>query len=138
MNAENMEAKGRLSRRDFVGTAAAVTACTIEPRHVLAGAGNTAPSDKLNIAGIGVGGRGEGDLDECRSENIVALCDVDENHAARVFKKYPNARKWTDFRKMLDEQKDIDAEVIATPDHRTRVVAMARSSGASTSIARSR
>ena len=108
-----------------MGTAAAVAAFTIVPRHVLGGAGNVPPSEKLNIAGIGIGGRGEGDLDECRSENIVALCDVDENHAGRVFKKYPKAKKWTDFRKMLDEQKDIDAVVIATPDHLHAVVAMA-------------
>jgi predicted dehydrogenase len=105
--------------------ATAVAAFTIVPRHVLGGAGNVPPSEKLNIAGIGIGGRGEGDLDECGSENIVALCDVDEAHAARVFKKYPKAKKWTDFRKMLDEQKDIDAVVIATPDHLHAVVAMA-------------
>jgi predicted dehydrogenase len=115
----------KLSRRGFVGTAAAVAAFTVVPRHVLGGARNVPPSEKLNIAGIGIGGRGEGDLDECRSENIVALCDVDEAHAARVFKKYPKAKKWTDFRKMLDEQKDIDAVVIATPDHLHAVVAMA-------------
>ncbi len=108
-----------------MGTAAAVAAFTVVPRHVLGGAGNVPPSEKLNIAGIGIGGRGEGDLDECRSENIVALCDVDEAHAARVFKKYPKAKKWTDFRKMLDEQKDIDAVVIAVPDHLHAVVAMA-------------
>ncbi len=125
MNAENTQARGRLSRRDFMGTAAAVAAFTIVPRHVLGGAGNTAPSDKLNIAGIGIGGRGEGDLDECRSENIVALCDVDEGYAGRVFKKYPDAKKWTDFREMLDKQKDIDAVVIATPDHLHAVIAMA-------------
>jgi len=105
--------------------AGAVAAFTIVPRHVLGGAGHTPPSEKLNIAGIGIGGRGEGDLDEVGSENIVALCDVDEAYAARVFKKYPNARKWTDFRKMLDEQKDIDAVVIATPDHLHAVIAMA-------------
>jgi len=108
-----------------MGTAAAVAAFTVVPRHVLGGAGNVPPSEKLNIAGIGIGGRGEGDLDECGSENIVALCDVDEKHAARVFKRYPNARKWTDFRKMLDEQKDIDAVVIAVPDHLHAVVSMA-------------
>ncbi len=125
MNAENTERKGRLSRRSFVGGTAAVAAFTVVPRHVLGGAGNVPPSEKLNIAGIGIGGRGEGDLDECRSENIVALCDVDEKHAARVFQKYPNARKWTDFRKMFDEQKDIDAVIIATPDHLHAVVAMA-------------
>ncbi len=117
--------KSRLSRRSFMGKTAAVAAFTVVPRHVLGGAGNVPPSEKLNIAGIGIGGRGEGDLDECGSENIVALCDVDEKHAARVFKKYPNARKWTDFRKMLDEQKDIDAVVIAVPDHLHAVVSMA-------------
>jgi len=115
---------GKISRRHFMG-AAAVAALTVVPRHVLGGVGNVPPSEKLNIAGIGIGGRGEGDLDECRSENIVALCDVDEAHAARVFKKYPSAKKWTDFRKMLDEQKDIDAVVIATPDHLHAMVAMA-------------
>jgi predicted dehydrogenase len=115
----------RVSRRDVLGTAAAVAAFTIVPRHVLGGAGNVPPSEKLNIAGIGIGGRGEGDLDECGSENIVALCDVDENHAGRVFKKYPKAKKWADFRKMLDEQKDIDAVVIATPDHLHAMVSMA-------------
>jgi len=118
------EERNRLSRRSFMGTAAAVAAFTVVPRHVLGGAGNVPPSEKLNIAGIGIGGRGEGDLDECRSENIVALCDVDEAHAGRVFKKYPKAKKWTDFRKMLDEQKDVDAVVIATPDHLHAVVAM--------------
>jgi len=115
----------KLSRRSFVGTAAAVAAFTVVPRQVLGGAGNVPPSEKLNLAGIGIGGRGEGDLDECRSENIVALCDVDEKHAGKVFEKYPKARKWADFRKMLDEQKDIDAVVIATPDHLHAAVALA-------------
>src|SRR3990172_7969222 len=112
--------ESELSRRSFMGTVAA--AFTVVPRHVLGGAGKVPPSEKLNIAGIGIGGRGEGDLDEGRSENIVALCDVDDKHAGRVFKKYPKAKKWTDFRKMLDEQKDIDAVVIATPDHLHAVV----------------
>jgi len=114
-----------ISRRTFMGGAAAVAAFTVVPRHVLGGVGNVPPSEKLNIAGIGLGGRGEGDLDECGSENIVALCDVDEAYAGQVFKKYPNAKKWTDFRKMLDEQKDIDAVVIAVPDHLHAVIAMA-------------
>ena len=125
MSDSNAERKGRLSRRALLGGAAAVAAFTVVPRHVLGGARNVAPSEKLNLAGVGIGGRGEGDLDECRSENIVALCDVDERHAARVFQKYPNAKKWTDFRKMLDEQKGIDAVIIATPDHLHAVVAMA-------------
>ena len=114
-----------MNRRDFLGGAAAMAAFTVVPRHVLGGPGHVPPSEKLNIAGIGIGGRGEGDLDECGSENIVALCDVDEGYAARVFEKYPKARKWADFREMLDEQKDIDAVVIATPDHLHAVTAMA-------------
>ena len=113
-----------ISRRQFLGTAT-VAAFTIVPRKVLGGPRNIPPSEKLNIAGIGIGGRGEGDLHECGSENIVALCDVDDNYAARVFKKYPNAQKYYDFRKMLDKEKSIDAVVIATPDHTHAVVAMA-------------
>ncbi len=118
---------GKLSRRDFVGAAAAVAAFTVVPRHVLGGAGNTAPSAKLNIAGVGVGGMGQNNIAACAEAgaNIVALCDVDAKYAAGVFNKYPDARKWTDFRKMLDEQKDIDAVVIATPDHTHAVIAMA-------------
>lgn len=114
-----------ISRRDFIKGTAAVAAFTIVPRSVLGGPGNTPPSDKLNIAGVGIGGMGKENIKACESENIVALCDVDWNYAADVFKQYPNAKKWKDFRKMLDEQKDIDAVVVATPDHAHAVVAMA-------------
>jgi len=115
----------RLSRRNFVQSAAAVAAFTIVPRYVLGGARIVPPSEKLNIAGIGIGGRGEGDLDEVGSENIVALCDVDKNYAGRVFKKYPNAKAYTDFRTMLEkEDKNIDAVVIATPDHTHAIITM--------------
>jgi len=116
-----------LSRRDFVGAAAAVAAFTVVPRHVLGGAGDTPPSEKLNVAGVGVGGMGQNNIAKCAEAgaNIVALCDVDSKYSAGVFKKYPKAHMWTDFRKMLDEQKDIDAVVVATPDHLHTVVAMA-------------
>jgi predicted dehydrogenase len=110
-----------ISRRQFMGSTAAAMAFTIVPSHVLA----QSPNEKLNIAGVGVGGMGQNNIRACESENIVALCDVDAKYAAAVFKKYPKARKWTDFRKMLDEQKDIDAVVVATPDHLHAVVAMA-------------
>ncbi len=123
--AKQAESLDRPSRRRFIQQSAAVAAFTVVPRHVLGGAGHVPPSAKLNIAGIGIGGRGQGDLDECRSENIVALCDVDEAYAAKVFDRYPKARKWTDFRKMLDQQKDIDAVIIATPDHAHAVISMA-------------
>ena len=106
-----------MSRRDFLGAAAAVSAFTIVPRHVLGGADNAPPSEKLNIAGIGVGGQGASDLQQLENQNIVALCDVDQSHAAGTYKRYPKARQYRDFRRMLDKQKDIDAVVVATPDH---------------------
>ena len=120
-----MKIKGRspkkqfqnLSRRDFISAAAAATAFTIVPRHVLAGAGSTPPSEKLNIAGIGVGGRGADNLPAISTENIVALCDVDAKQADATFKRFPKAKIYRDFRRMLDEQKDIDAVVVSTPDH---------------------
>jgi len=106
-----------LGRRDFMG-AAAVAAFTIVPRRVLGGSGYVPPSEKLNIAGIGVGGRGASDLEAVSSENIVALCDVDQNRAAETFNKFPTARVYRDFREMLSEEKEnIDAVVIGAPDH---------------------
>jgi len=103
-----------------------VAAFTIVPRRVLGGAGSTPPSEKLNIAGIGVGGRGAGDLQEVESQNIVALCDVDWRQAAGTFKRYPKAKKYKDFREMLDkEDKNIDAVIVATPDHVHAVASMA-------------
>jgi predicted dehydrogenase len=113
-------------RRTFLASAATVTAgFTIVPRHVLGGQGTPAPSDKLNIAGVGVGGMGKTNLKRCEAENIVALCDIDFDLAAEVFEKYPNAKRYKDFRVMLDEQPDIDAVIIATPDHTHAVIAMA-------------
>ncbi len=83
-------------------------------------------NEKLNIAGIGVGGRGAGDLEGVQSENIVALCDVDEGHLGTAADKYVGAKKFNDFRKMLDEiEGQIDAVVVATPDHCHAVAAAA-------------
>lgn len=109
----------KISRRDFLSRAAVVAgAVTIVPRHVLGGSGHTPPSEKLNIAGIGVGGQGGSDLRQLSSENIVALCDVDDRRAAGTFKRFPTARRYKDFRNMLEkEDRNIDAVVVATPDH---------------------
>ena len=93
-----------MNRREFLGGAAGVAAFTMVPRHVLAGSGQTPPSEKLNIAGIGVGGQGAGDIANVSSENIVALCDVDRRQAAETFKQHPNARQYTDFRVMLEKE----------------------------------
>jgi predicted dehydrogenase len=108
-----------ISRRGFLrGTAATLASITIVPRHVLGGPGHTLPSEKLNIACIGVGGRGGGVVGGVESQNIVALCDVDAERAAGTFKRYPNAKIYRDFRKMLDKEgKNIDAVTVATPDH---------------------
>lgn len=76
------------------------------------------PNEKLNIAGIGVGGRGADNVRGVASENLVALCDVDESRAARTFADFPKAQRFQDFRKMLDQMHgQIDAVVIGTPDH---------------------
>lgn len=116
----------KLSRRDFMGAAAAVAAFSIVPRSVLGGPRNVPPSEKLNIAGIGVGGQGGSDLNSLSSQNIVALCDVDWRQAAGAFKRYPDARKYKDFRQMLDdEDKNIDAVIVATPDHVHAVASVA-------------
>ena len=116
--------KNHIDRRRFLARTATVAAITIVPRQVLGGRGHTGPSEKLNIAGIGVGGMGKNNLRQLESENIVALCDVDHEYAAKTFKRYPNAKIYTDFRKMLDKEKDIDAVVIATPDHTHAVISM--------------
>ena len=113
-----------VTRRQFLATAAAVSAYTIVPRHVL-GAGETPPSEKLNIAGIGIGGMGAANLENLKTQNIVALCDVDPSYAAKTIKKHPAARVWTDYREMLEQQKDIEGVVIATPDHTHAVIALA-------------
>jgi len=119
----------KLTRRDFVRqtalAAGASAAMAVVPRHVLGGPRHIAPSEKMNIAGIGIGGMGAGNLRNMESENIVALCDVDENYAARTIKRYPDAKFYVDYREMLDKRKDIDGVMIATPDHTHAVISMA-------------
>jgi len=118
-----------MNRRQFVkrSAAAAGSAATflIVPRHVLGGPRQIAPSDKMNVAGIGIGGMGAANLRNVESENIVALCDVDPNYASGTINRYPQAKVYVDYREMLDKQKDIDGVVIATPDHTHAVISMA-------------
>ena len=115
----------KTGRRGFLAASAAAGVFSIVPRHVIAGSGQAAPSEKLNIAGIGIGGMGKHNLDQCAKENIVALCDVDRDYAARTFRQYPQAKTYRDYRVMLDERDDLDAVIIATPDHTHAVIAMA-------------
>ena len=114
----------RINRRHFLAATATAAAATIVPRHVLGGSQHTPPSEKLNIAGIGVGGMGSSNLRELESENIIALCDVDHVYAAETFKRYPQAKVYSDYREMLDKEKGIDAVMIATPDHTHAVIAI--------------
>ena len=116
----------KITRRTFLkNSGAAMAGLTILPSYVVGGLGHTPPSDKLNIAGIGVGGRGGGVLEGLTGENIVALCDVDWKYAQSTFKKFPNAKKYYDWRKMFDEMGDeIDAVVVGTPDHTHAIISI--------------
>ncbi len=113
--------KRQLSRRTFVGAAASTAfAFTYLPRRVWGA------NERLNVASIGVGGKGRGEVRDVAAQecNIVALCDVDEQRAARTFEEFPDAKKYKDFRVMLDQQKDIDAVTVSTPDHTHAVAAV--------------
>ncbi len=125
-----------ITRREFMGrSAAAAAGLMIVPRHVLGGRGYQAPSDLLDIGCVGAWGRGAGDIAGVSTENIVAICDVDDEMTARLLKskentpeqqaKYGKARIYRDFRDMLDKEKSLDAVVVATPDHTHAVIAMA-------------
>jgi predicted dehydrogenase len=98
---------------------------TVVPRHVLGGQRHTPPSEKLDIAGVGVGGQGGGVLRDMAGEHIVALCDVDPQRAAGTFSAFPEARRFRDYRQMLDKCRNIEAVVVATPDHMHAPVALA-------------
>ncbi len=126
-NANMNQPESTLTRRSFLRRAAVATAAfQVLPSYVLGVDGQTPPSRKLNIAGIGVGGMGGHNIKRCsETENIVALCDVDPNYAGKTFKAHPDAKVYMDFREMLEKQKDIEAVVVATPDHNHAIVAMA-------------
>jgi len=121
----NKGQNAKLSRREFIMGAAAAATFTFIPRGVLGGPRYIPPSEKLNVACIGVGGMGASDVGQMSTENIIALCDVDWKHAADTFKRLPNAKKYRDFREMLDkEDKNIDAVTVSTPDNTHAVAAM--------------
>lgn len=130
---------GKMTRRNFLSTTTATAAAfMIVPRHVLGGPGYIAPSDKLHIGCVGVGGKGKTDIEDASSENIVALCDVDDTQMAKfkdyakekaaekpeLLKVFDKAKKYRDFREMLEKEKSIEAITISTPDHTHAVIAM--------------
>jgi predicted dehydrogenase len=103
------------TRRQFLGTTSFATASAVLGFPALLSA--RSPNEKLNLAIIGCGGRGAGNLAEVSRENIVALCDVNERNLEAAAKKYSQARKFVDFRKLYDEAKDIDAVVVSCAEH---------------------
>ena len=109
------------SRRNFIKKSIAASSIFIIPRNVLGGKGYLAPSDQLNLAAIGSGGKGNSDIINASvngRERVVSLCDVDfSGTASKTVKKFPKAKLYSDFRRMLDKEKDIDAVTISTPDH---------------------
>jgi len=116
-----------ISRRSFLktGTAAAI-GLSVAPSDVFAKAKKkpVAPSDKLNIIGVGVGGRGASDLREMSSQNIIALCDTDWKYANKTFETYPDAKRYNDFRVCFDEKfNEADAVMVATADHTHAIIA---------------
>ena len=171
MNKDNQNRFSNLSRRDFLGTVATAAAITVVPRNVLGGKGYTAPSDMVNVAGIGVGARGAAVIRafatpevaigqrtggvqtnfsypyggippqaqarpaggqpqqaapvSYQHANIYALCDVDLDFSAHVMAGYPRAKRYQDYREMLDKEKEIDAVMIGTPDHTHAIIASA-------------
>lgn len=115
-----------ISRRQFIKTgAAALAGISIAPNIILGKShGHVSPSDKINILGVGIGGRGASVLNGLSSQNIIGLCDVDWNYSDHVFKKYPKAKRFRDYRIMFDKLgKSADAVMIATPDHTHAIIA---------------
>jgi len=113
----------KTKRREFLKNTFAASSILILPRHILGGVGYTAPSDQLGIAAIGAGGQGAGDIRNAYNKGknrVVALCDVDSsggNGISRTIKAFPDAKFYSNFKKMLDKRNDIDAVTIAIPDH---------------------
>ncbi len=118
----------RIKRRNFLkSTSVGVLAFGLFPRSAVRGAERLSANEKLNVAGIGIGSQGGSDVNQVAElgHNVVALCDVDEKYAAKEFAKYPQARRFTDFRVMLEKMgKEVDAVVIGTPDHTHAMIAL--------------
>lgn len=106
-----------LNRRQFLQRTAFAAGALAMPHMLYAQSRKLGANDKLNIGVVGVEGKGSSDTDLCASENIVALCDVDEKGTAKQRAKYPNAKFYQDYREMLEKEKSLDAVIVATPDH---------------------
>jgi len=113
-----IEEKESNSRREFIKkSVVGLAAMSVLPSNVLSGMKNTSPGNKLNIAAIGIGGVGFQNLNNLKDENIVALCDVDWDYGQKAFRRWSSATRYKDYRVMLEKEKNIDAVLIAAPDH---------------------
>lgn len=122
-----MEQKGTSRRHFFLGSllAGAVPAAGFGSSASLKQLGYKSPNEKLNVAAIGAGGKGNSDIAGCKTENIVAMADPDDKRAEKTYSQYPNVPKYKDFRRMLDKQgKEIDAVLVSCPDHMHATAAM--------------
>ncbi len=115
-----------IERRRMLAASGGVTTALFLRRSILGGHGFVSPNEKLGVAVVGVHGMGRADIAEvAKTENVVAICDVDAQAAQRLAPQYPNARIYKDFREMLAQQKDLDAVMVATPDHTHAVITIA-------------
>ena len=117
-----------INRRQFMTYAAAAGVATIVPRHVLGGRRHIPPSETIQVAGVGIGGVGHGQIQSIGKQpgtKIAVLCDVDDRYAARTYKVFPKARRYRDFREMLQTEGDkIDGVYCGTPDHTHAVIVL--------------
>jgi predicted dehydrogenase len=122
MKKSNTPSKNAVSRRNFIATAASSAfAAQFLTQPVF---GNGASSNRLRIAGIGIGGMGRPNMRNCKGEEVVALCDVDSEYSQKTLDEHPGAKFYTDYREMFEKEKDLDGVVIATPDHTHAVITM--------------
>src|SRR3954466_8711316 len=115
-----------ISRRGFIAGSVASAALLSAGGRTSRAAGSA--NDKLNVAVVGAGGRGAADIEgvvQTGGVNIVALCDCDERQAREAYKQFPSAKRYRDWRKMLEADKDFDAVIVATPDHNHAIVSVA-------------
>jgi predicted dehydrogenase len=129
MTEENKTIPANNTRRDFIkNSSLAAAGFMIVPRFVLGGKGYTAPSDRLMVAGVGAGGKGQSDIAnfyKSGKADIGFLCDVDTRRAATSVKNFPKAKFYSDWRELLDkEAKNIDAVSVSTPDHNHAIIAL--------------
>lgn len=116
--------KKSISRRNFISMTAVGTAFTVIPSYTVSGLGHVAPSDKLNIVGVGIGGKGRTNLRGMNTENIIGLCDIDWKCSQGTFDEYPKAKRYWDWRRMFEElDKSMDAVMVSTADHTHAIIA---------------